>query len=89
VAVLELDIEATATPTPAVISLGERVSAEYREMPGLCLTLAQAARFWTVDRATCAVVLDVLVERGELRRGDDGRYRTAADDLRRTWRAPR
>jgi hypothetical protein len=89
VAAIELDIDAAAARTPAATSLVERMSAEYREMPGMCLTLAQAARLWTVDAATCAAVFDALVARGELRRGGDGRYRAVADDLRRRWRGAR
>lgn len=43
-----------------------RVWSEYREMPGLNLTLAQAARLFSLDRSRCADVLDALVERGML-----------------------
>ena len=39
----------------------KRVRSEYLEMPGLCLTLAQAARFWCLDHRTCAMLLDALV----------------------------
>jgi hypothetical protein len=85
--VLELDSgTAAAVRNTAAISLFERIAAEYREMPGMCLTLAQAARLWTVDHATCTAVLDALVAGGELRRGRDGRYRSAAD-MERAWRA--
>ncbi|MEQ1869260.1 MAG: hypothetical protein ABL961_04485 [Vicinamibacterales bacterium] len=38
-----------------------RVQAEYREMPGLCLTLDQACRLWALDRDTCSRVLEALV----------------------------
>jgi hypothetical protein len=37
------------------------VQAEYREMPGLQLTRAQAQRLWGLDAATCAAMFDVLV----------------------------
>jgi hypothetical protein len=40
----------------------DRVRGEYLEMPGLRLTFAQAARFWSLDRGTCARVLDALVK---------------------------
>jgi DNA-binding IclR family transcriptional regulator len=36
------------------------------EMPGLKLTLAQAARFFNLDRAECERVLAELVRAGEL-----------------------
>jgi hypothetical protein len=39
----------------------DRIRGEFREMPGLSLTLAQAARLWNVDQRTCQAVLDVLV----------------------------
>ena len=61
-----------------------RVRAEYREMPGLRLTLAQAARLWGVDRATCVGLLDVLVKAGFLvRRADGGYVRSDAGPRRR------
>jgi DNA-binding IclR family transcriptional regulator len=48
---------------------------EFAEMPGLRLTVAQAQRLWTIDRATCAELLDRLVSAHLLVRGGDGRYR--------------
>ena len=48
---------------------------EFAEMPGLRLTVAQAQRLWTIDRATCAALLDRLVSAHLLVRGGDGRYR--------------
>ena len=42
--------------------LRQRVCGEYLEMPGLRLTLAQAARLWNVDAATSARVLGELVD---------------------------
>ena len=55
----------------------ERVRSEYREMPGLCLTLEQAARLWSLDRTTCAALLDVLVSAGFLARTVNGAYACA------------
>ena len=46
--------------------LRERVSAEFTEMPGLRLTVAQAARLFSVDREQCRGVLDSLVSEGVL-----------------------
>jgi hypothetical protein len=51
--------------------LHARVSAEFREMPGLKLTLPQAARFFSIDPPQCERVLGALVDRGDLR--TDGR----------------
>jgi hypothetical protein len=39
-----------------------RVRAEFLEMPGLTLTVAQAARLWALDAALCSAVLTALVE---------------------------
>jgi hypothetical protein len=51
-----------------------RVESEYREMPGLCLTLPQAARLWGLDRNTCELVLTTLIDRGVLKRALNGTY---------------
>jgi hypothetical protein len=61
--------------------LVQMVKAEYLEMPGLCLTLAQAQRLWTLDRATCVGVLGQLVKSGFLRRSEAGIYERNASDL--------
>jgi hypothetical protein len=45
----------------------ERVRSEYAEMPGLCLTRAQAQRLWGLDSSTCDAVLTALVDAGYLR----------------------
>ena len=44
----------------------ERVRGEYREMPGLRLTVAQAARLFNLEPAQCGQVLDTLVTNGAL-----------------------
>ena len=44
------------------------ICAEYREMPGLNLTLPQAVRLWTAEPGACAETLDALVKSGFLRR---------------------
>jgi hypothetical protein len=60
----------------------DRVRAEYLEMPGLRLTLAQAARFWSLNPGTCARVLDALVTARFLVVTTDGLY-TRAGTLRK------
>ena len=52
----------------------ERVRAEYREMPGLCLSLAQAARLLGLDRPICSDVFRALVREGFLRETPRGSY---------------
>ena len=39
-----------------------RAQAEFLEMPGLQLTVAQAARLWHFDSVLCTAVLSRLVE---------------------------
>lgn len=51
----------------------ERVLGEYREMPGLALTIDQARRLWGTDAVTCRRIADVLVERHVLRWSREGR----------------
>jgi len=53
--------------------LVDRVLGEYREMPGLALTIEQARRLWGCDAATCTRIVDVLVERRVLRWSRDRR----------------
>lgn len=52
----------------------ERIRAEYREMPGLKLTAAQASRFWHLGVEEGKNLLDELVARGALLRTRDGHY---------------
>jgi hypothetical protein len=40
-----------------------RAQAEFLEMPGLTLTVAQASRLWSFDSELCTEVLSTLVER--------------------------
>jgi hypothetical protein len=55
------------------VGLVERVLSEYREMPGLALTLDQARRLWGCDDDTCRRLADSLVNRHVLRWSRDGR----------------
>ena len=55
-------------------ALFDRIRGEYREMPGLRLTLDQACRLWHVDRLTCQALLDQLVREDFLRRTPTGGY---------------
>ena len=61
--------------------LRTRVSAEFREMPGLRITLAQASRLFSMDPAPCERVLRGLVDGGEL--STDGRVFARAGTGRR------
>jgi len=43
-----------------------QIEAEYREMPGLCLTMSQIQRRWGLDGVTADAVLTRLLESGFL-----------------------
>ena len=45
-----------------------RIRSDFREMPGLRVTLAQAARLWHLDLRATESFLDALVVDGLLRR---------------------
>lgn len=46
--------------------LCRRVQAEFREMPGLELTLSQASRLFSIEPTRCERVLGALVHAGHL-----------------------
>ena len=50
------------------------VRAEFLEMPGLKLTIAQAQRLWGIDRATCEALIEELLARRFLARTRDGSF---------------
>ena len=56
-----------------------RVRAEYREMPGLCLTVQQACRLWQINLTDCARILELLVAQHVLKRSATGVF--IAEDL--------
>ena len=58
-------------------ALLRRVRGEYREMPGMRLTIEQAMRLWNVDRQACVAVLNSLVASRYLQVDQFGRYRKA------------
>lgn len=51
-----------------------RVQGEFLEMPGLRLTQAQAGRLWGLDAASCAALLNTLVDAKFLFRTRDGAF---------------
>ena len=53
----------------------ERIRSDYQEMPGLCVTLTQAQRLWSLDESTCVVALSALVSEGYLRKAMVGMIR--------------
>src|ERR1700694_3931431 len=69
----------SSTPGPTALLISERIRGEFREMPGLTLTVAQARRLWNVDLPTCTEVLLQLVDAGFLCRKADATYGRASD----------
>jgi hypothetical protein len=53
-------------------SVARRVLSEFEEMPGMALTLRQAARLFNLDQEVCREVLDALVDSAYLRLTRDG-----------------
>jgi hypothetical protein len=86
-----LALLADVSPAPLVVSrrfpnrerrnpiprqaLAKRICEEFIEMPGTCLTLAQACRLFGLPRDMCARIFDELVNEGRLRVLPDHRYR--------------
>jgi hypothetical protein len=61
--------------------LRARVEAEFREMPGLRLTLPQASRLFSIELAQCEAVLAALVHAGQL--ATDGKAFASSHAYRR------
>jgi hypothetical protein len=59
------------TLTPQLLA---RIRGEFREMPGLRLTLQQARRLLNLDTVTCSAALAVLRDAGFLRTTHDGAF---------------
>lgn len=57
---------------PAFRLLVDRVRCEFLEMPGLRLTIPQAARLWGLDLPSCEAVVDVLIRCEFLQRTASG-----------------
>jgi hypothetical protein len=79
-----MTISAPATPaTLAALptTLLQRIRGEFLEMPGLHLTLRQAARLWHLEPETCDLALRALIADGFLRQTTRGSFQimTGAD----------
>jgi hypothetical protein len=72
-------LQAAASPAGGERDLWRRVCHDYLEMPGLRLTLAQAARLWSIDAVQCRHVLNRLVDEAFLR-CEEGLYMRADCD---------
>jgi hypothetical protein len=56
-----------AIPRMELEHIVRRVREEFREMPGLRLTPAQATRLWGIEHDVCRAVIDALVSSAFLR----------------------
>ena len=84
----ELISRVASTPErqPSNERLVRRIRAEFLEMPGLCLTIEQAQRLWSLEPRTCEALLNPLIDSRFLRRTDRGLFvlrRPAAGDRMR------
>ena len=72
----ELDSRVASTPErqPSNERLVRRIRAEFLEMPGLCLTIEQAQRLWSLEPRTCEALLNSLIDSRFLRRTDRGLF---------------
>lgn len=75
---LDARCSVVARDEPIDAGLIDRVVGEYREMPGLALTIDQARRLWGCDASTCQRIADMLVERHVLRWSREQRLIRAA-----------
>jgi hypothetical protein len=78
---LELPPESVPSPTatPMLMPRSDRrnVTGRYallQEMPGSSLTLAQAARLFSLPQEACQRILSVLIEEGAMSLRKDGHY---------------
>jgi hypothetical protein len=67
-----LELEALERQTRAFQTLVERVRREFLEMPGLRLTIPQAARLWGLDVPSCEAVVEALIRSAFLQRSASG-----------------
>ena len=61
-------------PAPRVASLAQLIEAEFDEMPGMRLTLAQVRRLWNLSQPDCEQALEYLCGAGRLACDRMGRY---------------
>jgi len=67
-------LASTPKRQPSDERLVRRIRAEFLEMPGLCLTIEQAQRLWSLESRTCEALLKSLIDSRFLRRTDRGLF---------------
>jgi hypothetical protein len=73
-----MTISAPAARAALPTTLLQRIRGEFLEMPGLHLTLRQAARLWHLDLDTCDLALRALIADGFLRQTTRGSFQLMA-----------
>jgi hypothetical protein len=68
-----------------LLSLVRRVRLEYEEMPGLALTIPQAARLWRLEADVVENVMAALVDAEFLCRGRSGFIRRSPEQRDPQW----
>lgn len=72
---MTMAVDARARGEERAAMLARRIRAEFDEMPGLTLTLSQAARLWAEPPRDVEPLLLALVRDGFLMRGPRGTFR--------------
>jgi hypothetical protein len=67
-------VASTLMRQPSHQRLVGRIRGEFLEMPGLCLTIEQAQRLWSLERRTCEALLNSLINSRFLCRTDRGLF---------------
>ena len=80
-------LQPTVADSSSSLSL-VRIRAEYQEMPGLALTLPQAARLWGANIVVVEPLLRTLVDSGFLWKTDGGQYIRRSDSPDAARRPP-
>ena len=63
-----------AGPAIGIPLLAQRLKAMYQEMPGMRLSVADAARLAGLDPPVCREILEALADVRFLKRGHDGTF---------------
>ena len=55
-------------------TLAAHIRTEFRETPGLCLTIPEACLFWHIEERVCRTIFHELAAEGFLAQLDDGGF---------------
>ena len=63
------------SPQRDIRQITGRIEAQFKGLPGMCLTEAQVRRLCNLSNEVCEAALESMVARGDLDRDLSGRYR--------------